>query len=130
MILTTLGDLFPELAECRRVTAPRNPVSKKKSHPGTARKLKNLYPEIEAWDPFYVTSAWLYWGKTCGIELGEPDVRDERFPAFLVSFIHTKMLEQAAELKLSSRKGDKIDAAIMRLGQSGQKDADLTGGVR
>jgi hypothetical protein len=76
------------------VTAPA--VSGRRAKParkGTAQKLKDLYPEIDSWSPVLVTQAWLHWLRMNGLELKEPDTRDERFPAFLVSTIRQKMVE-------------------------------------
>jgi hypothetical protein len=114
MTANTLGNLFPQLGNCR----PEKNSGPSKPRKGTAQTLKHLYPEIESWDPFYVTSAWLYWGKTCGIELDEPRARDERFPDFLVNFIHTKMLEVQASIKPSKKNVGAINSAFQMLEES------------
>jgi hypothetical protein len=127
--MTTLGELFPELASCRPVKSQM----KKKPGTGTAQTLKKLYPEIEGWDPFYVTSAWLYWGKTCGIRLDDPTTRDERFPEFLVTFIHTKFLEVQASIKPVKRSTSSISAAFQQLEASSHysfADEQSVGGTR
>ncbi|MFK3662756.1 hypothetical protein ACI2I2_19950 [Scandinavium sp. NPDC088450] len=110
MTATTLGDLFPELAAYRPQCPARSPKVPAKSPRGTAQILKSLYPELNGWDPFYVTSAWIYWGRVSGIALSKPDVRDERFPTFLVNAIHSKMLEQETASKRRIRKESVIDA--------------------
>lgn len=118
MTAMTLGDMFPELNNCR----PEKPAKKKgkdyRKGPGTALRLKNLYPEIESWDGFLITKMWMHWGESSGIELKQPEERDERFMEFLVSFIHGKMLEIESGIKVNPRKAPGIDAAFLGIRQT------------
>ena len=118
MTMTTLGDLFPELNNCR----PAKPVKRKNRETlrgrGTAARLKILYPEIEAWDGVLITKMWMHWGETCGIDLKEPTARDERFMEFLVTFIFDRMLEIESGISVSPRKTDGIDAAFQGIRQT------------
>lgn len=115
MTATTLGDLFPQLNNCRPPKTDRKAQPKRRTGPGTAERLKTLYPELDGWDSLCVTSAWLHWGKTCGIELNEPRKRDERFMVFLASFIHEKMLELESMSRSAARKPNPIDDAFRQL---------------
>lgn len=118
MTTMTLGDMFPQLNDCR----PAKPAAKKRSNkrhgPGTAFSLKTLYPEIESWDGVLITKMWMHWGESNGIELKQPEERDERFMDFLVNFIHRQMLEIESGIKVRSRKAAGIDAAFQVIRQS------------
>lgn len=118
MTAMTLGDMYPELNNCR----PAKPAKKKGKDnmkgPGTALRLKSLYPEIESWDAFYITKIWMFWGENSGIDINEPVERDERFMNFLVNFIHEKLLEIESGIKAPERKMSGIDAAFMGIRQT------------
>lgn len=118
MTAMTLGDMFPELNNCR----PAKPAKKKgkdnRKGPGTALRLKSLYPEIESWDGFYITKIWMLWEETSGIDVKEPVERDERFMNFLVNFIHKKLLEIESGIKVPERTMTGIDAAFMGIRQT------------
>lgn len=114
----TLGDMFPELNNCRPEKSTIKKDKNKRQSFGTAARLKNLYPEIEAWDGVLITKMWMHWGDTCDIDLKEPEERDERFVEFLVSFIYRKMLEIESGSKVSKRKVSGIDTAFQGIRQS------------
>lgn len=118
MTATTLGDLFPQLNNCRPQKPPRNRKAKRNTGPATALRLKKLYPELDSWDPFYVTAAWLHWGDSCGIELREPEERDEQFLVYLAKFIHAKMLELETTLKTQKRQAKRFDAVFRQLAEA------------
>lgn len=97
MTATTLGDLFPLV---RHAVPKQKRPGKTAPHSvslttrtGTAKRLKELYPEIESWHPVMATKAWLHWCELNNLKAGEPSRRDERFPEYLVSLIREKMTE-------------------------------------
>ena len=92
MTATTLGDLFPEMRTAVP-TAKQKKLSNKTTRTGTAERLKTLYPEIESWNNVFATKAWWQWLSTNDMPLVEPEVRDERFPEYLVGLIKAKMQE-------------------------------------
>ncbi len=118
MTMTTLGDLFPELNNCR----PAKPANKKNPSTlqgrGPAARLKIQLPELEAWEGFLTPKMWMHWGETCGIDLKEPTERDERFMEFLVTFIVSKMLEIESGISVPPRKTTGIDAAFQDIRQT------------
>lgn len=93
MTSTTLGDLFPEMRNAAPGHAKKQKISDRITRRGTAERLKELYPEIESWNPVFATQAWLQWLRVNEMELVEPDKRDERFPTYLVGLIREKMVE-------------------------------------
>ncbi|WP_407437689.1 hypothetical protein [Lelliottia sp.] len=97
MTTTTLGDLFPEMRNAAsgrdKSSTTRRKTSSVISRSGTAERLKALYPEIESWSPILATQAWLNWCRENQQAFTEPEIRDERFPEYLVGLIRAKMAE-------------------------------------
>lgn len=118
MTTMTLGDMFPQLNDCRPAKPAANKRNNKRQGPGTASSLKKLYPEIESWDGVLITKMWMHWGESNGIELKQPKERDERFMDFLVNFIHGQMLEIESGIKVRRCKAPGIDAAFQGIRQS------------
>lgn len=86
---TTLGELFPALNDCR----PKQKEKQKPPRKRTAQIIKDIYPEIESWNDFFVTKVWFHWLQSVAQPLTEPTERDERFPVFLVETIRQQMVE-------------------------------------
>ncbi len=93
MTSTTLGDLFPEMRNAVPGNDRKRKLANRITRPGTAERLKALYPEIESWNPVFATQAWFRWLSENDMELVEPESRDERFPEYLVGLIREKMAE-------------------------------------
>ena len=93
MTSTTLGDLFPEMRHAVPGHDNKRKTSNTTTRSGTAERLKELYPEIESWSPVFATQAWFQWLSANGMELVEPESRDEGFPDYLVGLIREKMTE-------------------------------------
>lgn len=55
--------------------------------------LKEIYPELDGWANPLVTKAFVGWQRATGINVDEPDRRDERFPAFLLNVMLDKQRE-------------------------------------
>ncbi|ECC4750711.1 hypothetical protein C5855_10325 [Salmonella enterica] len=105
MTATTPGELFPELRNIaplreRKCIPPRKFPGKsvsKITRQGTADRLKALYPEMMSWSPVLVTQAWFKWLSENQMELVEPEIRDERFPEYLVELMVSYTQEEKAE---------------------------------
>jgi len=95
MTTTTIGDLFPELRKAVS-EGKQKKASNKTTRSGTAERLKTLYPEIESWSNVFAVKAWRMWLNSIGMELVEPEERDERFPQYLVGLIQKKMVEMGS----------------------------------
>ncbi|MDV7024447.1 MULTISPECIES: hypothetical protein [Atlantibacter] len=95
MTATTLGDLFPEMRKAV-ADSKQKKVSNKTTRTGTAERLKAIYPEIESWGNVFAVKAWRMWLSANGMELVEPEERDERFPQYLVGLIREKMVEMGS----------------------------------
>ena len=83
----TLGDLCPGM----RDIATKQAKKIKQPCKGTAGKLMELYPEIDAWSPVLATKIWFAWRQSVGLGLDEPKERDERFPEYIVSLVKEQM---------------------------------------
>ncbi|QOV66475.1 hypothetical protein [Kosakonia pseudosacchari] len=55
--------------------------------------LKEVYPELEAWKNQLVTKAFIGWQRATGVNVDEPQKRDERFPDFLLTVMLDKQKE-------------------------------------
>lgn len=91
----TIGDLSPGMSRAEPAVKQKK-LSNKTTRTGTAERLKALYPEIESWNNVFATQAWWQWLSTNDLPLVEPEVRDERFPDYLVGLIKEKMQEMGS----------------------------------
>lgn len=90
MTTATLGDLFPDLENCR----PSKKDNKRKpARKGTAQLLRELYPEMEFMDSVLITRLWIHFQEAHGLVSSDPSSRDERFPTHVVSHMQTRMKE-------------------------------------
>jgi len=59
----------------------------------SGNRLKEIYPELDAWAAPLITKAFVGWQRATGIAVEEPEKRDERFPDFLMSVMLNKQRE-------------------------------------
>jgi len=59
--------------------------------------LKEIYPELDSWASPLVTKAFVGWQRATGVTVDEPQKRDERFPAFLLTVMLDKHKESLHE---------------------------------
>lgn len=80
MTTAVLSETMPDTGHCKPQRVSGN-------------RLKEIYPELDAWNSPLITKAFVGWQRATGIAVEEPEKRDERFPDFLMNVMLNKQRE-------------------------------------